>query len=123
MDRGPQELFGNRVRKVRVSLGLSQEELAEECGLHRTYVGSVERGERNISILNIVAIAREAGCEKVQGTYIQTKKNALVRNLYSRLNFDLISEEDQTTTWELNLNGELPPYEFYITKEKIDTEL
>jgi len=82
----------------------------------------LSRGMEDFIADDIVAIAREEGCEKVQGAYIQTKKNALVHNLYSRLNFDLIAEEDQTTTWELNLNGELPQYEFYISKEKIDTE-
>ncbi|GAB5403961.1 MAG: hypothetical protein Aurels2KO_21920 [Aureliella sp.] len=49
--------IGKAIRRKRETAGLSQEELAEECGLHRTYVGSVERGERNISLLNIVAIA------------------------------------------------------------------
>ncbi len=58
MVRTPQEVFGEHVRKARHKLDLSQEELAEECGLHRTYVGSVERGERNVSLLKIVAIAK-----------------------------------------------------------------
>lgn len=50
--------LGANVRKFREGLGLSQEELAERCGLHRTYVGSVERGERNVSLQNIVLLAR-----------------------------------------------------------------
>ncbi len=58
MVRTPQQVFGEQVRKARHKLDLSQEELAEECGLHRTYVGSVERGERNISLTNIVQISR-----------------------------------------------------------------
>jgi transcriptional regulator with XRE-family HTH domain len=57
----PEELFGQEVRQLRRKLGLSQETLAEECGLHRTYIGSVERGERNVSLLNIVRIARALG--------------------------------------------------------------
>lgn len=50
--------FGNNIRKYREQLNISQEELAERSGLHRTYVGSVERGERNIGLLNIVAISK-----------------------------------------------------------------
>lgn len=49
--------FGNRLRQARRQVGLSQEELAHRAGLHRTYVGSVERGERNIALLNILTLA------------------------------------------------------------------
>jgi transcriptional regulator with XRE-family HTH domain len=50
--------FGRRVQRRRRDLGLSQEALAERAGLHRTYVGSLERGERNVALLNLVALAR-----------------------------------------------------------------
>ena len=50
--------FGQRVRALRKRVGLSQEQLALKCGLDRTYIGGVERGERNISIVNIEKIAR-----------------------------------------------------------------
>ena len=50
--------FGLKMKNIRLSLNLSQEEMAELCGLHRTYIGSMERGERNISILNIVKICK-----------------------------------------------------------------
>ncbi len=53
----PRQRFGAAVRRARPQAGLSQEALAERAGLHRTYVGEVERGERNVSLLNIVALA------------------------------------------------------------------
>lgn len=53
-------LFAKNIRKAREELGMSQEDMAEACGLHRTYVGSVERGERNISIDNMEAMAKAA---------------------------------------------------------------
>lgn len=49
--------FGLRVRYFRKRLGLSQDDLADKAGLHRTYVGAVERGERNIGLLNILHLA------------------------------------------------------------------
>lgn len=54
----PLALFGKQVRALRLERGLSQEKLAELADLHRNYVGGVERGERNIALLNIVALAR-----------------------------------------------------------------
>lgn len=50
--------FGDRLRTSRLALGLSQEKLALDCGLDRTYISSVERGGRNISILSVLRIAQ-----------------------------------------------------------------
>lgn len=52
------ELFAKRLRQIRLSKGLSQEALADLAGLHRTYVGSVERSERNVSIDNMERLAK-----------------------------------------------------------------
>ena len=51
------ELFANNIKLIRTKLGLSQEELAAKCNLHRTYISSVERAKRNVSIDNIEKIA------------------------------------------------------------------
>ena len=53
--------FGSRVRAERERLGVSQEELADRAGMHRTYLGGVERGERNLGLLNVLRIARALG--------------------------------------------------------------
>ena len=49
--------FGEKVRKERLSKGLSQEDLAFRSGLHRTYIGMIERAEKNITLLNISKIS------------------------------------------------------------------
>lgn len=49
--------IGSNIKKIRKKERLSQEELAFKTGLHRTYIGSVERGEKNITILNLIKIA------------------------------------------------------------------
>lgn len=53
--------FGRAVRKRRQELGISQEDLADRAGIHRTYVGDVERGERNIALQNIEKLAKALG--------------------------------------------------------------
>lgn len=57
MDKKTLKCFGLIVRQKREKLNLSQEELADLCGLHRTYIGGVERGERNLGLVNMVRIA------------------------------------------------------------------
>ncbi len=51
-------LFGNNVQKYRKEMHLSQEKLAEFAGLHRTYIGMIERAEKNITIVNMEKIAK-----------------------------------------------------------------
>lgn len=50
-------VFGTNMKKYRMQRGLSQEAFAEKCGLHRTYISSIERFQRNVSIENIQRIA------------------------------------------------------------------
>lgn len=61
--RSARQVFAEKMRLARKYAGLSQEALADKCGLHRTYIGSVERGERNISIDNMELIAIALGCQ------------------------------------------------------------
>jgi transcriptional regulator with XRE-family HTH domain len=56
-DRRFLEQVGFRVRERRLALKLTQAQLAEKCGLHRTFIGSVERGERNVTLLSLRRIA------------------------------------------------------------------
>ena len=55
---GIQEDVGNRIKEYRNNMGISQESLAHEAGLDRTYITSVERGKRNISIVNLEKITK-----------------------------------------------------------------
>ena len=50
-------IVGNNINKYRKNLNISQEELAEKAGLHRTYIGGIERGERNITLDSLQVIA------------------------------------------------------------------
>jgi transcriptional regulator with XRE-family HTH domain len=52
------DAFGKRIRTLRTARGLSQEQLAELTGFHRTYIGMIERGERNLSLSNIGVFAK-----------------------------------------------------------------
>ncbi|EER47839.1 helix-turn-helix domain-containing protein [Actinobacillus minor] len=65
MNKAERELFlknlGLSIKLERVRRGLSQEELAERAGLHRTYIGMVERAERNITVVNLALIAKALG--------------------------------------------------------------
>ena len=58
--------FGDRLRTSRLTLGLSQEKLALDCGLDRTYISSVERGKRNVSLLNIHKLAAALGIQAAE---------------------------------------------------------
>lgn len=55
------ENFGQRVRSLRTAKGWSQEDFAHECQLDRTYMGGIERGERNVALRNIQRIAKTLG--------------------------------------------------------------
>ncbi len=59
--RNVRQIFGQNLRRKRETLGISQEDLAEKAELHRTYIGSVERGERNVSIDNMERLAVAVG--------------------------------------------------------------
>ena len=62
---GLQGVIADNVRRLLLALGLSQEALAEVCGYHRTYVGGIERGERNITIATLEALAGALGVDPI----------------------------------------------------------
>lgn len=61
MQGDPRKLFGKRLAQIRKAKGWSQEKLALESGLARSYVGGVERGQRNIALVNICRLAETLG--------------------------------------------------------------
>jgi len=61
MDNKPLKVFGNTLKDLRVKRGMSQEGLAHQAGIHRNYMGAVERGEKNVCLLNITKIGRALG--------------------------------------------------------------
>jgi transcriptional regulator with XRE-family HTH domain len=63
MDYDPLELFGKRLVELRKSRGWSQEKLALESGLARSYIGGIERGQRNIALYNICVLAETLNVE------------------------------------------------------------
>jgi transcriptional regulator with XRE-family HTH domain len=58
-------VVGRNVRRLRLAAGLSQEDFAHACGLHRTYIGAVERGERNITLSTLMKITSALGATPV----------------------------------------------------------
>jgi transcriptional regulator with XRE-family HTH domain len=56
-----QRRLGEKIRKLRLDKGFSQQSFADECGLHRTYMGSVERGERNLTLKTLQTVAKALG--------------------------------------------------------------
>ena len=61
MPNNPKQTFGANVKQARIESGISQEELGYRAGLHRTYISSIERGQRNVSLENVFAIAKALG--------------------------------------------------------------
>lgn len=87
------KLLGSRIRDLRKNLGLSQEQLAERAGFHYTYIGSVERAEKNISTINLskIATALEVG---VYDLFLYDKISHKIVNKGSALDdiFNLLNE-------------------------------
>jgi transcriptional regulator with XRE-family HTH domain len=65
-ERDFKEKFGRHLSKLRKQRGLSQERLGDLCGLDRTYIGGVERGERNVSLVSIIRIASGLNVEAAE---------------------------------------------------------
>jgi transcriptional regulator with XRE-family HTH domain len=71
MKDGTLASFGNTVRELRLQKKMTQEELANKAGLHRTYIGMIERAEKNITLLNIQKIASALSVEISNLLYVQ----------------------------------------------------
>lgn len=85
-------LFGSNVRALRVAQGLSQEAFANTCGLHRTYIGQVERGERNLSLDTMERIAAALQLDvsdMLRGPVRHAQPSAAVLPLTERLDLEV----------------------------------
>ncbi len=65
-DASSNVIVARNLRRLRKRMGLSQEACAEKCGLHRTYIGAVERGERNITLETLDGIAAALGATALE---------------------------------------------------------
>lgn len=65
MEGALQKVVGENLKRYRQSMGWSQEKLAEELGVHRTYAGGLERGERNLSLKSVERIADTLGLDPI----------------------------------------------------------
>lgn len=86
------EKFGKRIRALRKSKKLSQEELAEKCGLHTTYIGQIERGEKNASLESIQKLSNGLGISiaEIFSTFKNAPSktpNSLADELYEKIYF------------------------------------
>lgn len=90
------KLFGDRVREIRKAQGLSQEELAERADLHNTYIGGVERGERNLSLKSIEKIA-------------QALKTPI--NIFLNKRTEFVVSEDSEVKSYASFKKSTPPYQ------------
>ncbi|MGC2111081.1 MAG: helix-turn-helix transcriptional regulator, partial [Candidatus Korobacteraceae bacterium] len=72
----PNDLLARNVRALRKKRGWSQEAMAEECGLHRTYVGAIERGERNVTLDTLKQLADALGVSSAELISDQLPKRA-----------------------------------------------
>ena len=89
--------FGDRVRNLRKAKRLTQEELAEKADLHYTYIGGIERGEKNLSLKNIEKIANafEINIRELFN-YQNSETNKAVSSIINAIN-DLLTDKDSNT--------------------------
>jgi transcriptional regulator with XRE-family HTH domain len=76
MEYDPLQLFGQHLTKLRKERGLSQERLALESGLARSYVGGIERGQRNVALINICVLADTLGVAPAEMLDFFVQENA-----------------------------------------------
>ncbi|HPY42758.1 MAG TPA: helix-turn-helix transcriptional regulator [Clostridia bacterium] len=70
-------IFGQTIRKIRLSKGISQEKLADMCDLHRTYISDIELGKRNVSLENIEKMANALDM-KISELFQELESNASI---------------------------------------------
>jgi transcriptional regulator with XRE-family HTH domain len=78
-DREIHRVLGRHIRELRLKGGFSQESFADHCGLHRTYMGAIERGERNLTLQTLLTVSKGLGLtlsQLLSGLEKKTKASA-----------------------------------------------
>lgn len=100
------EIFGRQIKSYRKALRLSQEELAERCGLHSTYIGQIERGEKNASLESIQKLSRGLNipiAKLFECFTIDTNESTPAAKIY----YTVLNMENDTQNHILNIINEI----------------
>ncbi len=101
MDTNSLKWFGDWIRKARHNRGVSQESFADLCGLHRTYVGGIERGERNPSLLNVFKLLEVLGWDRkaIEHMLCQAAGNSTFDQFPLQQIFSELSHDSRKVFW------------------------
>ncbi len=123
MPADPRAIFGKRVRELRLERGFSQEKLAELADLHRNYVGGVERGERNVGLINIVKLGHRESRARQQEAEDRANRDRGRENRHFWLEIGLTIVIIALIGWEIDEGRQQAALLHQMNKNTADTAL